>query len=139
MEVLVASAIGLMTAAGVYMILRLRTFPVVVGTALLSYAVNVFLFASGRLALDLPPIITKGQTDYTDPLPQALVLTAIVISFGMTAVVVMIALGAYLEGGTDRIDMDGAPDSGDETPPEDAPAPDFDPSAEPGPATEPRP
>jgi multicomponent K+:H+ antiporter subunit C len=133
MEVLVASAIGLLTAAGIYLILRLRSFPVVVGTAMLSYAVNLFLFASGRLALDLPPILSKAQTEYTDPLPQALVLTAIVISFGMTAVVVLIALGAYLEGGTDRINLDGAPESGDETP-DDAPPPDYDPAAEPGPS-----
>jgi len=123
MEALVASAIGVLAAAGIYLILRLRTFPVVVGTAMLSYAVNLFLFASGRLALDLPPIIDKSQIGYTDPLPQALVLTAIVISFGMTAVVVLIALGAFLEGGTDRIDMDGAPEDGDETPPEAEPDP----------------
>jgi multicomponent K+:H+ antiporter subunit C len=121
MEALIASAIGVLAAAGVYLILRLRTFPVVVGTAMLSYAVNLFLFASGRLALDLPPIINSSQLGYSDPLPQALVLTAIVISFGMTAVVVLIALGAYLEGGTDRIDMDGAPEDGDETPPEEDP------------------
>ena len=133
MEALIASAIGLLTAAGIYLVLRFRTFPVVVGTAMLSYAVNLFLFASGRLALDLPPILNPAQAGYTDPLPQALVLTAIVISFGMTAVVVMIALGAYLEGGTDRINLDGAPDSGDETPPEDLPQSDYDPGAEPGP------
>lgn len=125
MEFLVSTMIGILTAAGVYLVLRLRTFPVIVGTAMLSYAVNLFLFASGRLALDLPPILTYGQTEYTDPLPQALVLTAIVISFGMTAVVVLIALGAYLEGGTDRIDMHGAPENGDETPPEDTPVPDL--------------
>ena len=115
MEALVASAVGVMTAAGIYMILRLRTFPVIVGTALLSYAVNVFLFASGRLAMGLPPVITDGRTDYADPLPQALVLTAIVISFGMTATVVLIALGAYLESGTDRVDTHGAPADGDES------------------------
>ena len=131
MEALVASAIGVLTAAGVYLILRLRTFPVVVGTSMLSYAVNLFLFSSGRLAIDLPPILTDARDTYSDPLPQALVLTAIVISFGMTAVTVMIALGAYLEGGTDRFDMDGAPASGDETVPDDAPGPDFDPSVEP--------
>ncbi|MEX0924234.1 MAG: Na+/H+ antiporter subunit C [Rhodovibrionaceae bacterium] len=106
MEFLVASSVGSLTAAGIYLILRLRTFPAVVGVAMLSYAVNVFLFASGRLAIDLPPIIDKAATGYTDPLPQALVLTAIVISFGMTAVVVILALGAYLESGTDRIDTD---------------------------------
>ncbi len=72
---------------------------------MLSYAVNTFIFASGRLAVNLPPILSKyGDAHYTDPLPQALVLTAIVISFGMTAVVVMIALAAYIESGTDRID-----------------------------------
>ncbi|GGB91965.1 Na+/H+ antiporter subunit C [Marivita lacus] len=107
MEFLVASAIGTMTAGGVYLLLRLRTFPVILGLALLSYAVNVFLFSSGRLAIDMSPILSKyGEATYTDPLPQALVLTAIVISFGMTAVLVMISLGAFLESDTDRIDID---------------------------------
>lgn len=106
MEILVASAVGAMTAAGVYLVLRQRTFPVILGVAMLSYAVNVFLFASGRLALDMPPVLVKGVETYTDPLPQALVLTAIVISFGMTAVVVMMALGAFLSSDTDRIDLD---------------------------------
>ena len=106
MEALVASAIGVLTAAGVYLILRRRSFPVIVGTVLLSYAVNLFLFASGRLAIDLPPIYSKYAAGYTDPLPQALVLTAIVISFGMTAVLVMVALGAYLEADDDRIDLE---------------------------------
>ncbi|MFC6639261.1 Na+/H+ antiporter subunit C [Sulfitobacter sp. JBTF-M27] len=103
MELLVASAIGILTAAGVYLTLRLRTFPVILGISLLTYAVNVFLFASGRLSVGAPPILTDA-TVYTDPLPQALVLTAIVISFGMTAVVVMIALGAYLGANDDSID-----------------------------------
>ena len=104
MELIVASAVGILTAAGVYLVLRLRTFPVILGTALLSYAVNVFLFASGRLAVNLPPILQDGVADYSDPLPQALVLTAIVISFGMTAVVVMVALGAFLSSRDDHID-----------------------------------
>jgi multicomponent K+:H+ antiporter subunit C len=108
MEFLVASAVGLMTAAGVYLILRLRTFPVILGLSMLTYAVNVFLFASGRVALNLPPVYVAGVKDYTDPLPQALVLTAIVISFGMTAVIVMMSLGAFLSRGDDRIDMDDA-------------------------------
>lgn len=111
MEGMIAIAVGLMTAAGVYLILRRRTFPVILGLALLSYAVNVFIFASGRVAVRLPPILTKGATAYADPLTQALVLTAIVISFGMSAVIVMLALGSFLETGDDRIDMDdeGAP------------------------------
>lgn len=110
MEALVASGVGAMTAAGVYLILRARSFPVIVGLAMLSYAVNVFLFATGRLALDLPPVISKSAEAYTDPLPQALVLTAIVISFGMTAVIVVLALRAYLESGDDAVDI-GATDS----------------------------
>ncbi|MEM6482408.1 MAG: Na+/H+ antiporter subunit C [Pseudomonadota bacterium] len=107
MEIVIASSIGVLTAGGVYLLLRLRTFPVILGLALLSYAVNVFLFSSGRLAIDQSPILSKyGEASYTDPLPQALVLTAIVISFGMTAVLVMIGLGAYLEAESDRIDID---------------------------------
>ena len=115
MEMLVATAIGTLTAAGIYLILRLRAFPVILGTAMLSYAVNVFLFSTGRLAVNAPPILTKTAETYTDPLPQALVLTAIVISFGMTAVVVMIALGAYLESGTDEIDIAAANDDEGDT------------------------
>ncbi len=106
MEALIAAAIGLMTAGGIYLMLRRRTFPVIIGLSLLSYAVNLFLFVAGRLAPGLPPIISKTAAGYTDPLPQALVLTAIVISFGMTAVLVLMALGAYLTGGDDRIDLD---------------------------------
>lgn len=104
MELIVASAIGILTAAGVYLVLRGRTFPVVIGLALLSYAVNVFLFAMGRLVINAPPILVKGVETYTDPLPQALVLTAIVISFGMTALLVVLALRTYLETGSDHVD-----------------------------------
>ena len=105
MELLIASAIGVLTAAGIYMVLRQRTFPVIIGTSLLSYAVNVFLFASGRLALNAPPVLRDDAAAYTDPLPQALVLTAIVISFGMTAVVVIMALGSYLSNEDDLVDV----------------------------------
>jgi len=115
MELLVASAIGLLTAAGVYLVLRLRTFPVIAGLSLLTYAVNVFLFASGRLAIDLPPILASHDgvdpANYTDPLPQALVLTAIVIAFGMTAVIVMVAISAFLSSKTDRVDMTDSPNA----------------------------
>ncbi len=110
MEFLVASAIGILTAGGLYLVLRLRTFPVILGISLLTYAVNVFLFASGRLTVGAPPILRDGVQAYSDPLPQALVLTAIVISFGMTAVVVMIGLGAYLGSDDDHVDDRTGPD-----------------------------
>lgn len=105
MELLVASAIGLMTAIGVYLILQQRTFPVVVGLTLLSYAVNVFLFSAGRLAVN-QPAITKGAESFADPLPQALVLTAIVISFGMTALFVVLALRGFLETASDSANVE---------------------------------
>lgn len=106
MELLLATAVGILTACGIYLVLRQRTFPVIIGVSLLTYAVNIFLFASGRVVMNMPPVLSDAAQGYTDPLPQALVLTAIVISFGMTAVVVMIALSAYLSARTDRIDMD---------------------------------
>lgn len=104
MEFLLSSAVGLLTAAGVYLVLRARTWPVVLGLALLSYATNVFLFATGRLVLNRPPVISPEALAYTDPLPQALVLTAIVISFAMTAVIVVMALRSFLESGSDHVD-----------------------------------
>lgn len=114
MEFLVASTIGVITAAGLYLVLRARTFPVVLGLTLLTYATNLFLFITGRLAVDKAPVLQKGVTEYTDPLPQALVLTAIVISFGMTAVIVVMALRAYIESDSDHVDLaDGDGDRGD--------------------------
>ena len=108
MEALLASAIGTLTAVGIYLMLRLRSFPVILGLTFLSYAVNLFIFAAGRLKTAAVPIVGTIEAP-TDPLPQALVLTAIVISFGMTAVIVMMALGSYLELGHDRTDP--APDA----------------------------
>lgn len=105
MELIVAVSVGALTAAGVYLMLRLRVFPVILGLTLLSYATNVFLFATGRLAVGAPPVLKDGIEIYSDPLPQALVLTAIVISFGMTAVLVLIALGATVEAGTDEVNV----------------------------------
>lgn len=104
MELLVASGIGLLTAAGVYLMLRMRTFPVILGLSLLAYAVNVFLFASGRLVINQPPVLLYDGP-YSDPLPQALALTAIVIAFGMTALIVIMALASYVSAGTDELDM----------------------------------
>ncbi len=109
MEAMLAMAVGTLVAGGIYLLLRARTFPVIVGLSLLSYAVNVFIFAAGRVAAGLPPIISSTATGYADPLPQALVLTAIVISFGMTAVILMMALGAFLSSGNDRVDLDPGP------------------------------
>ena len=106
MEGMLAIAVAVLTSCGVFLVLRARTFPVLLGLTLLSYAVNLFLFASGRLRLDLPPLIRAGAS-YTDPLPQALVLTAIVIGFGMTAYLAMLALRGLAESGSDDVDAKG--------------------------------
>lgn len=103
MELLYAITTGVLTACGLYLTLRGRTFPVVVGLTLLSYAVNLFLFSMGGLTTDGPAIVSEG-THYADPLPQALVLTAIVIGFAMTAFVVILAMRARSEVGNDHVD-----------------------------------
>lgn len=107
MEALVALSIGVLTAGGVYLMLRARTFPVILGLTLLSYAVNVFVFTMGRLSVNQSPVLRSGVDDYADPLPQALVLTAIVINFGMTAISVVLALRTFIEVGDDHVDLIG--------------------------------
>ena len=104
MEALLALIIGVLTACGVYLTLRARTFPVVLGLTFLSYAVNLFLFAMGRLSVGQPPVIAAQAAGYADPVPQALVLTAIVIGFAMTAFVIVLALKARAELGNDHVD-----------------------------------
>ncbi|WP_336366177.1 Na+/H+ antiporter subunit C [Marinobacter sp. C2H3] len=102
MELVYALVIGTLVGSGVYLLLRARTFPVVVGLTLISYGVNLFLFATGRLVTGGQPII--GSTDhYADPLPQALVLTAIVIGFAMTAFVVVLSLRSLADHDDDHV------------------------------------
>lgn len=103
MEFLVASGVGIVTATGIYLILRRRTFPVVLGLVMIGYAVNIFLFSMGRLELNAPAILTEA-TRVSDPLPQALVLTAIVIGFATTAFIVQLALRSRFETGNDHVD-----------------------------------
>lgn len=104
LEFLIASAIAVLVAGGIYLALRGRTFQVVLGLTLISYAVNLFLFATGRLIVDRPPLWSGTVADHADPLPQALVLTAIVITFGMTALTVILSLRSFLESGSDQVD-----------------------------------
>jgi multicomponent K+:H+ antiporter subunit C len=103
MEFLVASGVGWVTAVGIWLMLRGRSFPVVLGLTLLGYAVNVFIFAMGRLWSDAAPIVGAGR-GMADPLPQALVLTAIVIGFATTGFVIELALRSRHASGTDHVD-----------------------------------
>ncbi|PHS32011.1 MAG: Na+/H+ antiporter subunit C [Sulfurovum sp.] len=104
MEILVALIVGSFTTGGIFLLLKGRTFPVALGTILLAYAANLFLFSMGRLHINQPPILIDGVSNYADPLPQALVLTAIVISFGMTAFLIVLSLRARYELGNDNVD-----------------------------------
>ncbi len=103
MEAVLAITLGIMMASGVYLALRARIFPVVMGLTLISYAVNLFIFSMGRLATGVPAVIGRSA-EYGDPLPQALVLTAIVIGFAMTAFVVVLSLRGLGELKTDHVD-----------------------------------
>lgn len=103
MEAVYAFCVGLLTASGIFLMLRGHTFPVVIGLTLLSYAVNLFLFGSGRLSISGAAILDGGG-NYADPLPQALVLTAIVIGFAMTAFTVILAMRARADLGSDHVD-----------------------------------
>lgn len=108
MELVLAIGIGVFTASGVWLILRPRTFQLVLGLCLMSYAVNLFIYAMGRLRVDAPPLVGSAQVvdaaQYADPLPQALVLTAIVISFAMTALLLVILIASRGLTGTDHVD-----------------------------------
>jgi len=108
MEFALASAIGALTAGGVYLLLRARTFDVILGLTLLSYAANLLIFSAGRLVIGKPPVLREGVAEtlaeYVDPMPQALVLTAIVIAFAMTAIMVVIAMREHADLRSDHVD-----------------------------------
>ncbi len=104
MELLYACCVGVLVSCGIFLLLRARTFPVVLGLTMLSYAVNLFLFASGRLVVNQAAVLGYS-TSYSDPLPQALVLTAIVIGFAMTAFVVILAIRGRADLGHDHVHM----------------------------------
>ncbi|MFC7369493.1 MULTISPECIES: Na+/H+ antiporter subunit C [Vreelandella] len=103
MELLFSLVTGVLSASGIYLLLRGRTFSIIVGLALLSYAVNLFLFSMGGLHTHAAAVIGESESP-ADPLPQALVLTAIVIGFAMTAFMVILAIRARAELGNDHVD-----------------------------------
>lgn len=113
MELVLALAIGVLAGSGVWLLLRPRTFQVIIGLTLISYAVNLFIFSIGGLRTGADPILKKGVTDlarYADPLPQALVLTAIVIGFATTALFLVVLLTSRGLSGNDHVDgEDGTP------------------------------
>jgi multicomponent K+:H+ antiporter subunit C len=108
MELVISIGIGVLAGAGTWLVLRPRTFQVLIGLSLLSYAVNLFIFSVGSLSIDQEPIVREGVPTtlqhYTDPLPQSLVLTAIVIGFATTALFLVVLLALRGLSGGDHVD-----------------------------------
>lgn len=108
MEIILAFVIGGLYAAGIYMMLRRSLVKLLIGLALLSHAANLLIFTAARLVPANSPVIADGETflarPYADPLPQALILTAIVISFGVTAFALALSYSTYKSVRTDDLD-----------------------------------
>jgi multicomponent K+:H+ antiporter subunit C len=108
MEAVLSVAIGVLAGSGIWLLLRPRTYQLLIGLSLIAYAVNLFILAMGRLRVGNPPILITGEegslAGYTDPLPQALILTAIVISFAATAIYLVVLLAARGLTGSDHVD-----------------------------------
>ncbi len=111
MEVLYAIASGVLYAAGVYLMLSRRLAQLIIGLSLLSNGTNLLIFAAGGLTRAHPPVMPEGADrlvpPYADPVPQALVLTAIVIGFGLLAFSLVLAHRVHVISGTDDVDAVG--------------------------------
>ncbi|MCB9016812.1 MAG: Na+/H+ antiporter subunit C [Lentimicrobiaceae bacterium] len=108
METLLAFVIGLLYAAGVYLMLRRSIVKLILGIMLMSHATNLLIFVAGGLHKGQPPFVKDGinavVANPTDPLPQALILTAIVIGFGITAFFLVLMYKFYQTTGTEDLD-----------------------------------
>ncbi len=111
MEVLLALASGILYAAGIFLMLRRRLAQLIVGLGLLSNGTNLLIFTAGGLTRARPPVVPQGAErllpPYADPVPQALVLTAIVIGFGLLAFSLVLAHRVHETLQTDDVDEVG--------------------------------
>lgn len=105
MELLMAILIGVLFTAAVYLILSRSILKIIIGTGLLSHGAHLLILTMGGLGGSAPPVLSEGVTDFADPLPQALILTAIVISFGVTAFILVLAYRAYAVHKTDDMNQ----------------------------------
>lgn len=103
METLMAFLVGLLFTAGTYMILSRTIVRIILGTALLSHGAHLLLITMGGLKGGAAPLLDQGNEVFVDSLPQALILTAIVINFGVTAFFLVLAYRGYKELGTDNL------------------------------------
>lgn len=101
METLITILVGILVTVAVYLLLSRSLIRIIVGTAVLSHAVHLLLMVMGGLKKGSAPLLSENATSYTDPLPQALILTAIVISFAVTAFLLVLGYRTYQETGLD--------------------------------------
>lgn len=104
MEFIICILAGILFAAGIYNILQKQMLRIIIGTGLISHGAHLFILTMGKLKRGKPPILTEGVTKYTDPLPQALILTSIVISFGITSLILVLAYRMAQKNDTDNMD-----------------------------------
>lgn len=104
METMMSILVGLLFAIGTYLILSKTVLRIVLGTSIIGYGVNLLIITMGGLKTGAPPLLGLGQFSFTDPLPQALLLTAIVINFATTALFLVLSYRAYQELGTDDME-----------------------------------
>ena len=96
MELLISIVIGILFAIGIYLVLSRTLLRIIIGTCLLSHGTLLMLITMGKLKTGVGPILTgQAGISYVDPLPQALILTAIVIGFGVTAFIIVLSYRAY--------------------------------------------
>ncbi len=104
MEFIICILAGILFATGIYNLLQKQLLRIAIGTGLVSHAAHLFILTMGKLKRGQPPVIQEGVSQYTDPLPHALILTSIVISFGVTSVVLVLAYRTIKENKTDNMD-----------------------------------
>lgn len=104
MEIIISILAGTLFATGIYNLLQKQLLRIIIGTVLLSHGAHLFILTMGKLKRGKPPILTEGVTNYVDPLPQALILTSIVISFGITSLLLVLAYRTSNENETDNMD-----------------------------------
>ncbi|MFD2759491.1 Na(+)/H(+) antiporter subunit C [Lentibacillus juripiscarius] len=105
MEFIILILAGILFATAIYNLLQKQLLRIIIGTVLLSHGAHLFILTMGKLKQGNPPILTEGISEYTDPLPQALILTSIVISFGITSLLLVLAYRTATENDTDNMEQ----------------------------------
>ncbi|MFQ3542695.1 Na(+)/H(+) antiporter subunit C [Halobacillus rhizosphaerae] len=105
MEIIMAILAGILFTTGIYNLLQKQLLRIIIGTGLISHGAHLFILTMGELKRGAPPILKEGVENYTDPLPQALILTSIVISFGVTSLLLVLAYRASKVNGTDNMEQ----------------------------------